>query len=55
MKELKLKYLIIENFIPPEEKERVLSRAQFDEEEDCWKLLPARLFRSASLPTIMTF
>merc|ERR1719509_160426 len=32
LKELKLKYLIIENFIPPEEKERVLSRAHFDDE-----------------------
>eukprot|EP00092_Neocalanus_flemingeri_P002888 GFUD01003089.1.p1 GENE.GFUD01003089.1~~GFUD01003089.1.p1 ORF type:complete len:776 (-),score=221.90 GFUD01003089.1:576-2903(-) len=42
LKELKLKYLIIENFIPSEEKERVLTRAQFDEEEDLWKLGPTR-------------
>ena len=42
LKELKLKYLIIENFVPGEEKERVLSRAQFDEEEDVWRLGPSR-------------
>lgn len=38
MKELKLKYLIIENFIPEEEKNKILSRIHFDEEEDCWIL-----------------
>ncbi|XP_066588411.1 kinesin-like protein KIF3B [Prorops nasuta] len=38
MKELKLKYLIIENFIPEEEKSKILSRIQLDEEEDCWIL-----------------
>jgi kinesin family protein 3/17 len=42
LKELKLKYLIIENFIPGEEKERVVGRAQFDEEADVWRLTPAR-------------
>ena len=42
LKELKLKYLIIENFVPCEEKERVLTRAQFDEEEDVWRLGPSR-------------
>ena len=42
LKELKLKYLIIENFIPVEEKERVLSRSYFDEEEDLWKLGSSR-------------
>ncbi len=36
LKELKLKYLIIENFIPPAEKEKLLSRAQYDEESDSW-------------------
>lgn len=36
MKELKLKYLIIENFIPEEEKTKILSRIHMDEEEDCW-------------------
>ncbi|XP_015191311.1 PREDICTED: kinesin-like protein KIF3B [Polistes dominula] len=38
MKELKLKYLIIENFIPEEEKNKILSRIHYDEEEDCWNL-----------------
>lgn len=38
MKELKLKYLIIDNFIPVEEKHKILSRVQFDEDEDCWVL-----------------
>jgi kinesin family protein 3/17 len=42
LKELKLKYLVIENFVPCEEKERVLTRAQFDEEEDVWRLGPSR-------------
>lgn len=36
MKELKLKYLIIENFIPEEEKNKILLRIHLDEEEDCW-------------------
>ncbi|XP_014215854.1 kinesin-like protein KIF3B [Copidosoma floridanum] len=38
MKELKLRYLIIDNFIPVEEKHKILSRVKFDEEEDCWML-----------------
>eukprot|EP00088_Acartia_fossae_P027757 TRINITY_DN2848_c0_g1_i1.p1 TRINITY_DN2848_c0_g1~~TRINITY_DN2848_c0_g1_i1.p1 ORF type:complete len:808 (+),score=134.82 TRINITY_DN2848_c0_g1_i1:45-2468(+) len=42
LKELKLKYIIIENFIPAEEKEKILGRARFDEEEDIWKLGPSR-------------
>ncbi len=39
LKELKLKCLIIENFIPPSEKQKLLGRAQFDEEEDSWYLI----------------
>ncbi|XP_070565590.1 kinesin-II 95 kDa subunit-like [Ptychodera flava] len=37
-RELKLKMLIIENFIPPEEKTKITNRSVFDEEEDIWKL-----------------
>ncbi|XP_028253316.1 kinesin-like protein KIF3C [Parambassis ranga] len=43
-RELKFKYLIIENFIPPEEKNKIMSRLNFDPEEDQWKfqsLVPA--------------
>ncbi|TSM04924.1 Kinesin-like protein KIF3B [Bagarius yarrelli] len=39
-RELKLKLLVIENFIPVEEKNKIVSRAVFDEEDDNWKLLP---------------
>ncbi|XP_017267500.1 kinesin-like protein KIF3C [Kryptolebias marmoratus] len=43
-RELKFKYLIIENFIPPEEKNKIMNRLMFDPEEDQWKfksLVPA--------------
>ncbi|XP_048096228.1 kinesin-like protein KIF3B [Alosa alosa] len=39
-RELKLKTLIMENFIPLEEKTKIENRAFFDEEDDCWKLRP---------------
>ncbi|KAM8946076.1 kinesin-like protein KIF3B [Pelodytes ibericus] len=39
-RELKLKHLIIENFIPVEEKNKMMNRGFFDEEEDQWKLHP---------------
>ncbi|XP_036387626.1 kinesin-like protein KIF3B [Megalops cyprinoides] len=39
-RELKLKQLIIENFIPMEEKDKSVHRAFFDEEDNCWKLRP---------------
>ncbi|XP_053309333.1 kinesin-like protein KIF3B [Spea bombifrons] len=39
-RELKLKHLIIENFIPMEEKNKMMNRGFFDEEEEQWKLHP---------------
>ncbi|KFP09875.1 Kinesin-like KIF3C, partial [Egretta garzetta] len=39
-RELKLKYLIIENFTPPEEKNKIMNRLYFDGEEDQWKFQP---------------
>ncbi|XP_071391266.1 kinesin-like protein KIF3B [Centroberyx affinis] len=39
-RELKLKHLIIENFIPLEEKNKIVNRAFFDEEDDHWKMKP---------------
>ncbi|XP_078092753.1 kinesin-like protein KIF3B isoform X2 [Mustelus asterias] len=39
-RELKLKHLIIENFIPLEEKNKITNRANFDDEEDQWKTQP---------------
>lgn len=34
------RYLIIENFIPPEEKNKIMNRLTFDPEEDQWKFQP---------------
>uniref|UniRef100_A0A3Q3WQF5 Kinesin-like protein n=1 Tax=Mola mola TaxID=94237 RepID=A0A3Q3WQF5_MOLML len=39
-RELKYKNLLIENFIPPEEKNKILNRLHFDSEEDQWRLQP---------------
>ncbi|XP_028857943.1 kinesin-like protein KIF3C isoform X2 [Denticeps clupeoides] len=39
-RELKFKYLIIENFIPPEEKNKIMNRLVFDAEEEQWKFQP---------------
>ncbi|XP_068194350.1 kinesin-like protein KIF3C isoform X2 [Antennarius striatus] len=39
-RELKYKYLLIENFIPPEEKNKIMNRLHFDSEEDQWRLQP---------------
>ncbi|KAL1020799.1 hypothetical protein UPYG_G00004810 [Umbra pygmaea] len=39
-RELKLKHLIIENFIPMEERTKIVNRAFFDEEDDHWKMRP---------------
>lgn len=34
------RYLLIENFIPPEEKNKIMNRLHFDCEEDQWRLQP---------------
>ncbi|KAJ8397595.1 hypothetical protein AAFF_G00435940 [Aldrovandia affinis] len=39
-RELKLKHLIIENFIPTEEKNKLMNRTFLDEEDEHWKLRP---------------
>ncbi|KAG5835962.1 kinesin-like protein KIF3B isoform X2 [Anguilla rostrata] len=39
-RELKLKQLIIENFMPMEVKNKIANRAFFDDEDDRWKLRP---------------
>uniref|UniRef100_A0A3Q3MA17 Kinesin-like protein n=1 Tax=Mastacembelus armatus TaxID=205130 RepID=A0A3Q3MA17_9TELE len=39
-RDLKLKHLIIENFIPLEEKNKIVNRAYFDEENEHWKTKP---------------
>lgn len=41
VRELKLKSLIIDNFIPPEEKTKIMSKAYYDENNDAWKLKPS--------------
>lgn len=38
--------LLIENFIPPEEKNKIMSRLHFDSEEDQWRLQPVLPERS---------
>ncbi|XP_047466194.1 kinesin-like protein KIF3B [Mugil cephalus] len=48
-RELKYKYLLIENFIPPEEKNKIMNRLHFDSEEDQWRLQP--VLPSVSAPT----
>ncbi|XP_071506252.1 kinesin-II 95 kDa subunit-like, partial [Diadema antillarum] len=40
IRELKLKKLIADNFIPPEEKTKITTRAVFDEETEEWLLTP---------------
>ena len=37
-KQTKLFQLIIENFVPVDERERLLKRIQFDEQQNCWTL-----------------
>ncbi|XP_071440220.1 kinesin-II 95 kDa subunit-like [Hetaerina americana] len=40
LKELKLLYVIIDNFIPVEEKNKLLSRIRYNNEDDSWFILP---------------
>lgn len=40
MKALKLNMIILENFIPKEEKKRAMSRLYYDDEEDIWRTMP---------------
>ena len=37
---MKLRILIIDNFIPQTEVEKIRDRAEYNEETDCWKLRP---------------
>jgi len=37
---LSFRHLIIENFIPSEEKNKIVNRAYFDEEDEYWKTKP---------------
>lgn len=48
-RELKYRYLLIENFIPPEERNKIMNRLKFDSEEDQWRLTP--VLPSESAPT----
>lgn len=40
LKEIKLNRMIIDNFVPPEERKNVEDRLIFDEDENSWRLLP---------------
>uniref|UniRef100_A0A8C3G465 Kinesin-like protein n=2 Tax=Cyclopterus lumpus TaxID=8103 RepID=A0A8C3G465_CYCLU len=46
-RELKYKYLLIENFIPPEVKNKIMHRLHFDSDEDQWRLQPVIPAQSA--------
>lgn len=39
-RDLRMKMMIIENFIPIEDKQKIMQRAIFDEEEDSWRVTP---------------
>ncbi|XP_062508897.1 kinesin-II 95 kDa subunit-like isoform X2 [Corticium candelabrum] len=51
VKTLKLKQLILESFVPPDEKMKVFDRAYYDEDEEEWKLKP--LARPESGPVMI--
>ena len=48
MRELKFKYLVIENFIPLEEKNKLLSRIYYDEDLEDWKFMNSQLINNNS-------
>ncbi|XP_057714642.1 kinesin-like protein KIF3C [Corythoichthys intestinalis] len=48
-RELKYKSLLMENFVPPAEKKKIINRLNFDSEEDQWKLMS--VIPSESAPT----
>ena len=38
MKEIKFKNLVLENFVPPQTREKLCSRAEYDEDKEEWFL-----------------
>ncbi|KAJ3612732.1 hypothetical protein NHX12_018990 [Muraenolepis orangiensis] len=48
-RELKYKFMLIENFIPPEEKNKMMNRVYFDSEQEQWRFQP--VITSDSAPT----
>ena len=46
-RDLKLKALVIENFIPADEKDKLMRRLRFNEDENEWYLVPYASARSA--------
>lgn len=47
-RELKLRHLILESFVPPEELKKLEDRAYFNEESDAWQMRPAASFPSGN-------
>ncbi|XP_065919368.1 kinesin-like protein KIF3B [Dysidea avara] len=47
-RDLKLRSVIVDNFIPPEEVEMISSRAEYDEETERWSLIPTSQLKDRS-------